>query len=195
MSIRLPRTNNGSMFHHCKRLLTVDLQLFTSCMLKSCQSVLPSMSEHGPKALLFSKCSSSTRIRMNKLFEEGLSQNISPHLAPILATKTLRHLWIIRNHTCLCLKKPVNVSQNIWSHSSRQLMAGLRGFQSGSTDVMLWLTQRSGGIQCPKCKGSKFKPGGEKKTYVSWFCISGCFWMFFVFSAWERKNDHSDLAR
>lgn len=55
MSIRLPSTNNGSMFHHCKRLLTVDLQLFTPCMLKSCQSVLPSMSQHGPKTLRFSK--------------------------------------------------------------------------------------------------------------------------------------------
>ena len=86
MSIRLPSTNNGSMFHHCKRLLTVDLQLFTPCMLKSCQSVLPSMSQHSPKTLRFSK---SDQVQLASVWINCLKRDCLKISRPNLSNKNI----------------------------------------------------------------------------------------------------------
>lgn len=47
----------------------------------------------------------------------------------------------------------------------------------------------------PECKGSKFNREGKKTVFSRSILYFWMFLDFFVFSAWERKNDLTDLAR
>ena len=89
----------------CFITASVSSLLISKCSPRAC-SRAASLSYH-PCQNMAPKPSYSQNVQgeLASVWINCLKRDCLKYLGPILATKTLRHLWIIRNHTCLCLKK------------------------------------------------------------------------------------------